>query len=142
MADSSPPDLATELARCGLRATRQRLAVLGLLRRLDHPTAAELHRRVLREQPNVSKKTVYEVLDALVRCGLASCVAQGGEPFRYEARDAAHYHARCRVCGRLHDVPAGAEGALLGHSSLPEGFRTESIQVTFVGVCPRCRDEV
>ena len=52
---------ATELAGRGLRATRQRVALLRLLRKSrTHPTAAELHRALLDEQPNVSLKTVYE----------------------------------------------------------------------------------
>ena len=46
---------ATELAGRGLRATRQRVALLRLLRRSrTHPTAAELHRELLEEQPNVT----------------------------------------------------------------------------------------
>jgi Fe2+ or Zn2+ uptake regulation protein len=137
------PETGEDLARRGLRATRQRVAVLRLLRRhRGHPTAMELHARVVSEQPSLSLKTVYDVLDTLVAAGLASRVAQAGGPARFEARLERHYHVHCRVCGRLLDAPANADGPILGRAALPEGFRVEAIHVTLEGRCLRCRDEV
>jgi Fur family ferric uptake transcriptional regulator len=145
MPDRRPNDLdpAAELAARGLRATRQRLAVLERLRVAgSHPTAADLHRQLLREQPQLSLKTVYEALDALVGAGLADCVSEGGAPYRYEANTGPHYHARCRVCGRLVDVPARSDGHIRGRTSLPEGFEVEQVRVTLLGRCHRCRDAI
>lgn len=134
---------AEELSRRGLRATRQRVAALRLLRRLkSHPTSADLHARLLLEHENVSQKTVYEILDALVQAGLASRVMAVGEPYRYEARPEPHYHAACRGCGRLYDVPANADSQIRGRASVPEGFHVEKIEVTIRGLCLRCRDEI
>jgi Fur family peroxide stress response transcriptional regulator len=131
---------AQELAARGLRATRQRIGLLLLLRRLrSHPTAAELHRSLLPEHPNLSLKTVYEALDSLVASGLAACVTEGGEPYRYEAMHAPHYHARCRVCGRLVDLDGRADGHIRARTAIPEGFDVERISVTIVGRCTRCR---
>jgi Fe2+ or Zn2+ uptake regulation protein len=135
--------VAKELSQHGLRATRQRIAALRILRRLkSHPTPAELHARILAEHRNVSQKTVYEILDALVQAGLASRVTAVGEAYRYEARAEPHYHAACRVCGRLYDVPASADSQIRGRANLPEGFHVEKIDVTIRGVCLRCRDEI
>jgi Fe2+ or Zn2+ uptake regulation protein len=135
--------VAEELSRHGLRATRQRIAALRLLRRLkSHPTSAELHARLLREHENLSRKTVYEILDALVQTGLAFRVTAVGEPYRYEARPEPHYHATCRLCGRLYDVPASADSRIRRRANLPEGFHVEKIDVTIRGVCHRCRDEI
>ena len=135
--------LIQELSRQGLRATRQRVALLRILRGAPgHPTAVELYRTLRREQRSVSKKTVYEVLSSFVREGLASCVTDGGEPFHYEARTGRHYHARCRVCEHLFDIPAAADGQIRGRTDLPEGFRVEVVNVTIRGVCIRCRDEI
>jgi Fe2+ or Zn2+ uptake regulation protein len=135
--------LAAELSGRGLRATRQRVAVLRLLRRMPgHPRAVDVHSALIRKNPSLSQKTVYEILDALVSAGLASRVMEGGEPARYEARPEPHYHARCRICGRLFDLPATADSQIRGRSSPPEGFRVERIQVTLHGLCQRCRDEI
>ncbi len=134
---------AEELSRHGLRATRQRIAVLRLLRRVQsHPTPAEVHARLPSGLENVSQKTVYEVLDALVEAGLASRVTSVGGAYRYEARKEPHYHATCRICGRLHDVPATSNSQIRGRADLPEGFQVEKIDVTIRGVCMRCRNEV
>lgn len=135
-------DLTAELAAHGLRATRQRVAVLKLLRLArNHPTAAELYRRLLKQQPNLSLKTVYDALDSLVSAKLAGCVTDGGAPYRYEGNAEPHYHAQCRVCGSLIDVPAKADGHIRGRTPLPEGFEIEEIRVTLLGRCPRCRDD-
>jgi Fe2+ or Zn2+ uptake regulation protein len=139
---SADDRIAAELAAHGLRATRQRIGILRLLRRArNHPTAAWLHRGIRKAQPNVSLKTVYEGLDSLVSVGLASCVTEGGEPYRYEANREPHYHARCRVCGRLYDLPSRADGHIRSKTAIPEGFEIERIAVTIVGRCPRCRDD-
>jgi len=132
--------LGEELLRCGLRGTRQRVGILDLLRSSgSHLTAPEIFRAIRRDQPRVSKKTIYEVLDSLVRAGLALCITDGAEPCRYEAAKAHHYHARCRICGKLFDVPANTDAQIRGRSPLPEGFRIEGISVTFRGICFRCR---
>lgn len=135
--------VAEELSRHGLRATRQRIAALRLLRRLrSHLTSAELHERLLPEHESLSQKTVYEILDALVRAGLAARMTAFGEPYRYEARPEPHYHAACRICGRLYDIPASADSQIRGRADLPEGFHVEKIDVTIRGLCLRCRDEI
>jgi Fe2+ or Zn2+ uptake regulation protein len=135
--------LAEELSSRGLRTTRQRLALLRLLRAADHhPTAIDLHKALRREQRQVSKKTVYEILNAFVREGLAACVTEGGEPFRYESTTEPHYHARCRVCGRIYDLAARANAQIRGLAEVPEGFQVESIGVTLRGVCMRCREDI
>jgi len=136
-------DAAEELARHGLRATRQRVAVLELVRaQPGHPTAADLHSSLVRTMPDLSKKTVYEILDALVTAGLAGRVTESGPPARYEGNHAPHYHARCRVCGRLYDLPAAADSQIRGRTPLPEGFRVEAIRVVLEGRCLRCADEI
>jgi Fe2+ or Zn2+ uptake regulation protein len=133
--------IAEELAARGLRATRQRVALLRLLRKSQaHPTAATLHRNLVGQHPNISLKTVYEVLDSLIGANLAACVTDGGEPYRYEAQSDPHYHARCRMCGRLYDIEASSDGHIRGRAATPDGFVVERISVTLVGRCPRCRD--
>jgi Fe2+ or Zn2+ uptake regulation protein len=141
--DFTAASLADELARHGLRATRQRVALLRLLREKEgHHTAAELHRAISRVQRNVSRKTVYEILSSFVQVGLAACVTDSGEPSaQYEASRGPHYHARCRICSRLFDLPATYESQIRGHAKVPEGFVVESVAVTLRGICLRCREE-
>ena len=133
--------LAEELTQRGLRVTRQRVATLRLLQRLrGHPTAGEIHERLLPRHPSLSQKTVYEILDALVSAGLAARVGEAGGPSRYEARPEPHYHACCRSCGALYDLPANADAEIRGRARLPAAFQLDGIDVTLRGLCLRCRD--
>ena len=64
--------LNERLATSGFRFTPQREHVYAvLLRKRDHPTAEEVFIRAKREMPEISMATVYNCLDALVKCGLA-----------------------------------------------------------------------
>jgi Fe2+ or Zn2+ uptake regulation protein len=130
---------ADELSSRGLRSTRQRVAVLELLQAdRGHPTAFEVHQRLVAQQPNVSHKTVYAILDALVDAGLARRIDRGARAARYEARPGRHDHAYCRVCGRLFDVPARSDASIRSRAEVPQGFQVETIQVTLEGCCARC----
>ena len=132
--------LTNELAQQGLRATRQRIALLRLLRdSREHPTVVELHEKLRREQRRVSRKTVYEILDSFVRAGLASCPGEGTTPARYEASGEPHDHARCRKCGRLFDLPASGVRQTPPTRTALAGFRVESVSITLRGVCRDCR---
>jgi Fe2+ or Zn2+ uptake regulation protein len=139
LSKASGGEPARELAGRGLRSTRQRIAVLRLLRAdRGHPTALDVHRRLVARQPNVSQKTVYAILDALVDAGLARRVKQFAGAARYEARLERHDHAYCRACGRLFDIPARGDSSIRTRSELPEGFEIEGVQVTLEGRCARC----
>jgi len=132
--------IENELREIGLKATRQRVAVLReLRRRQSHPTAADLHRAVERRVAGVGLKTIYHVLDSLIEAGVASLVTDAGSPYRYEARIEVHDHAHCRACGRLFDIPARSFGPTEVHAGLPEGFQPERIGVRVQGLCRRCR---
>jgi Fe2+ or Zn2+ uptake regulation protein len=140
MSGHSDQILTSELAQQGLRATRQRVALLRLLRQSrHHPTVVELHELLRQEQRRVSRKTVYEILDSFVRAGLASCPGEGGTPSRYEANREPHDHARCRKCGQLFDLPAGRVRRTPATRRALDGFRVESVSVVLRGVCRRCR---
>jgi len=136
---TSDESFAEQLTRSGLRATRQRVAVLRLLDGdRGHPSATDVHARLVAKHPNLSQKTVYEILDTLVLAGLARRVTQISGPARYEARLERHDHAWCRVCGKLFDVAARADRKIREQAELPHGFRLEAVQVTLEGRCARC----
>jgi Fe2+ or Zn2+ uptake regulation protein len=64
--------LTERLNTTGLRLTPQRQQVYDvLLQKRDHPTAEEVFIRAKQAMPEISHATVYNCLDALVKCGLA-----------------------------------------------------------------------
>ncbi|TGE04148.1 transcriptional repressor [Hymenobacter fodinae] len=97
---STPPSqsqLRGRLSQAGLRATRQRVVILeSLLTLPGHPTAEQVHRRVVELEPTVSLGTVYKALDSFVAAGLTRRVASAeGASRRYDADCSEHHHLFC-----------------------------------------------
>jgi Fur family transcriptional regulator, peroxide stress response regulator len=132
----SSRELNARLATSGLRFTAQRQQVLAvLLDKRDHPTAEEVFIRAKRQAPDISLATIYNCLDALVRCGLLRQVHLEGGAARYCPNMAEHSHFRCELCGRVYDIELAAE-ALTPH--LPRGFHVNHSEVSLRGVCAHC----
>ncbi len=71
-------EFSERLNTSGFRFTPQRQHVYDvLLQRRDHPTAEEVFIRAKRTMPDISMATVYNCLDALVKCGLPAAGATG-----------------------------------------------------------------
>lgn len=127
--------LTARLTTNGFRFTPQREHVYNvLLQRRDHPTAEEVFIRAKRAMPEISMATVYNCLDALVRCGLVRQVtlARGAARFCPNMRE--HCHFYCDTCESVFDIELPPEAGV----PLPKGFRAERYDVTIHGRCPAC----
>ncbi len=90
------PRLTERLSASGFRFTSQRRHVYGvLLQKRDHPTAEEVFIRAKRQMPDISQATVYNCLDALVRCGLVRQVMLDRGATRYCPNMEEHCHYYC-----------------------------------------------
>ncbi len=92
---ASESGLDERLARGGFRFTPQREHVYAvLLQKRDHPTAEQVFIRAKREMPDISMATVYNCLDALVKCGLARQVTleRGAARFCPNMREHCHFY--------------------------------------------------
>lgn len=138
---NEPDALADRLLRDhGLRVTVQRRLVLSLLIAHEgrHWTADEILTAVRGRAPEVARGTAYNVLEELVRVGVAEELASEGSQ-RYGLRLAPHHHFVCHRCRRWFDVvPTGVEGLALRVGQTAAGFRPDRVDVTFHGLCPDC----
>ena len=114
-----PAKLLTLEAACrdqGLPLTVQRRVILeALAGRDDHPTADDILAQVRGQLPEISRTTVYRVLDALVRLGLAVKISSPGAAVRFDCRtdtgpDMTTIRTTCPRCG---EVDMGPEAILL-----------------------------
>lgn len=127
--------LDERLARRGFRFTPQRQGVYGvLLRQRDHPTAEQVFIRAKREMPEISMATVYNCLDALVKCGLARQVALGRGAARFCPNMREHGHFYCDVCEGVYDVDLAGEPGV----ALPAGYEAERYEIAVHGRCAAC----
>ncbi len=127
--------LNERLATSGFRFTPQRQHVYAvLLRKRDHPTAEDVFIRAKRKMPEISLATVYNCLEALVKCGLARqvTVERGAARFCPNMRE--HCHFYCGACERVFDLPLPEATA----RTLPPGFRAQRFELTIHGQCPGC----
>merc|ERR1711916_316306 len=92
-------------ATSGFRFTPQRRHVYNVLvNKRDHPTAEEVFIRAKAEMPDISMATVYNCLDALVKCGLVKQVNHDRTAKRYCSNMQQHCHYYCTDCNRVFDI--------------------------------------
>ena len=101
----------------GIPVTVQRRRILeAILVRTDHPTPDQVYASVKKVLPDVSRTTVYRVLEAFVRVGVARKVCHRGAAARYEI-----------VLDRL-PLPG----------SKADGFEATDYSIQFRGICANC----
>ncbi len=126
------------LATSGFRFTPQRQQVYNvLLEKRDHPTVEDVFIRAKHEMPDISMATVYNCLDALVKCGLVRHVNLERSATRYCPNMKEHSHFYCDECGGIYDVNFAADGDRSG-LQIPEGFKVKQFDISIRGVCRDC----
>jgi len=124
------------LSTRGFRFTPQRQQVYDvLMQKRDHPTADEVFIRAKKRMPEISHATVYNCLDALVKCGLVRQVQLQRGAARFCPNMEEHYHYYCDACGSVFDVPLPKDsGTLPG----PKGFKVDHYDIAVHGRCAEC----
>jgi len=110
MDHASASPLLPRLRACGLRPTRQRLALARLL--FDggdrHVTAEQLHGEALAAAIRVSLATVYNTLHQFTTAGLLrEVVVEPGRSY-FDTNVDDHHHFFCETTGMLQDIPGSA----------------------------------
>jgi Fur family transcriptional regulator, peroxide stress response regulator len=130
--------LNERLATSGFRFTRQRRRVYDvILQKRDHPTVEDVFIRAKQAMPDISMATVYNCLDALVKCGLIRHVNLDRAATRYCPNMKEHSHFYCDECGGVYDVDFTPNGNRAG-LKVPEGFQVKQFEVSIRGVCRDC----
>ena len=126
----------------GPALTRQRKVVLEAVQTSEgHPTAAEVFEAARRLLPKISYATVYNSLRYLKEAGLVHEITFGNSASRYDRETGRHDHAICKECGELVDFNLPEALNLMLAAAEHSRFKPESIHLTLVGICPRCRTD-
>ena len=143
--DSSPTSTDTgrsQLRAAGLRATKQRVAVLSAVRYHPHSTAEQLLHVVRHDLPEITVQSIYVVISSLVSCGLVRKLDLPESPARYEMEGHDnHHHAVCRYCGRIEDVPCPVGQAPCLHPESDQAMTIEVAEVIYLAVCDDCAQQ-
>jgi len=123
-------DAAARLRTAGLRPTRQRIELVGLLfGAVDrHVTAESLHAEASRAGVPVSLATVYNTLHQFTDCGLLRQVVVDATRSYFDTNTGDHQHFFVEEDGRLIDIP-GENIAVAGVPAPPKGTTVERIDI-------------
>jgi len=126
----------------GVRATRQRGAIIALLEKLDgFRSAQELHEDLRRSGANIGLTTVYRTLQALESANLVDMVRtdSGESVYRRCAAPHHHHHLVSRSCGAAVEVSGHEVEAWAAEVAAEHGFSDVDHTVELFGTCAGCR---
>jgi len=129
-------------AGTGVRATRQRGAIMALLDTVEEfRSAQELHDELRRRGENIGLTTVYRTLQTLAAADLVDLVRTdtGESVYRRCAAPHHHHHLVCRGCGAAVEVSGREVEAWATDVAAAHGFSDVSHTIELFGTCSQCR---
>ena len=124
----------------GVRATRQRAAIAGLLDTLDEfRSAQELHDELRQRGDNIGLTTVYRTLQSMAAAGLLDTLRNDtGESVYRRCSDHHHHHLVCRSCGSTVEVGDREVEEWAADVAAKYGFSDVSHTIEIYGTCSDC----
>ena len=121
---------AERLRGAGLRPTRQRVALAGLLFAQGdrHLSAEELHEEALRCGVPVSLATVYNCLHQLTGAGLLRILAVEGARTYFDTNTSDHHHFFVEGENRVYDIAEGPV-RVVNLPEPPEGMEIANVDI-------------
>ncbi|MBE6642315.1 MAG: transcriptional repressor [Ruminococcaceae bacterium] len=109
-----------------------------VLNTCTHPSADAVYDKVKEVCPNVSKATVYRVLNDLADKGEVYRVRVLDGPDRYDKTIFKHYHVKCASCGRVVDTMYTTNEDIEKVAGENCEFKITGHEIIFEGICPEC----
>ncbi len=138
----TPPaaDFAAQLHSQGYRLTPQCQLILTAVQQAhDHITPDDVYARVHRQNPAISRATIYRTLDFLCELRLIHALYWGGQMY-YEISDAEpHHHLICRACGGILECEHELLQALFEAINKKHHFSIDMDHVALFGMCRPCQ---
>jgi Fur family ferric uptake transcriptional regulator len=137
--------LEQELISRGVRMTRQRRLLVGIIQSADrHMDVLQLWQRARARDRALNKVTVYRTLALLKKHGLVDELdllhLRGGKHY-YEARTTRdHIHLACLKCGRIEEFESSLFEKLKGQIERERRFRIRVARLEAGGYCDRCKE--
>jgi Fur family iron response transcriptional regulator len=105
-------ELKAMLRKSGLRPTRQRMSLAGILYAHGHRhiSAESLQAEAIAEKVPVSLATIYNTLHQFTEAGLLREVAVDGSRTYFDTNTSDHHHFFVEDSNEVFDVPAGETG--------------------------------
>lgn len=133
-------DFADQLRAQGYRLTPQRQMILDAVRRAgDHVTPEQIYETVHRQNPAISRATIYRTLDFLCEIRLVVAMRWGSQTYYEIAGEAPHHHVICRTCGAVEELDSQLVEAFVASVWRKQRFEIDMDHMTVFGLCKQCR---
>ena len=128
-------DIIEIFAEKDIRLTPQRISVYKfLLENRIHPTVDTVYGVLKKENPSLSKTTIYNTIEVLSNSNLIGVIRIGEGDVRLDGYVHSHGHFYCKKCATVYDF--SLEGCHMPDAL--DGFVTDSIEVSSEGICSKC----
>lgn len=128
-------DINEILSGAGLKCTKQRYAVMGVLLTADAPLTAE---EIYEKSEGMSLSTVYRTVEILCEKGIAvKHTIRDSDKFYYELINDAHRHyAICLDCHKMKYIESCPV-----YSPSIDDFTVTGHKLEIYGYCDKCREK-
>ena len=130
------------LKRANYRITPERFEVLKVVMKTGgHFGVDQLYLKLKSTGSKVSRATVYNTLDLLLRCGLISKYRFGENHSRFEKAFGRphHDHLICLECGEIIEFVSDRLAKLQVEICKKKNFKVQSSTLQIFGLCSKCQ---
>ena len=134
-------EIAEVFRKNGYKLTPQLLAVYEAINHNPtHPNAEAIYKILQPNYPSMSLATVYKTMEIFAKIGVVQVLQCAEDAHRYDYNTTPHAHIRCEKCNRVIDIDMDQEG-LRQQAAEQSGFVVNGVSISFVGICPECREK-
>ena len=127
-----------QLNEQNLKVTPQRLEILKYIdEHRIHPTVDEIYQNLKKNNPSLSKTTVYNSVETLNRYHLSQSITITGNELRYDFNRKMHYHFLCKTCGEIFDIDI----ACPIQDNINCKHKIDEVHGYFKGICKNCLEK-
>ncbi|GMV20674.1 MAG: transcriptional repressor [Vicinamibacterales bacterium] len=125
----------------GRRSGKRDVIVQTFLRQEGHLAADELVSLIRKEDPRISRATIYRTLQWMVDAGIARKVDFGEGRYRFEHayRHPRHFHLICKSCTRSFEFLSSDIEALIEEVAEARRFSPRQSVLQIYGTCEDCQ---
>jgi len=136
-------EILDKLRQREFRITPQRIAILkAFLQSQEHPSVEQVYEKVKVYFPTTSLATVYKTVTLLKELGEILEINFADGRNRYDGnKPFPHPHLVCTHCSRISDPEISLLEQLTAEVADASGYRIDSHQLAFFGVCPTCQKQ-
>lgn len=129
------------IPKLGVRSTRQRSAVVKVLRELENFSSAKtIHQELLARDLKVGLTTVYRTLQSLTEAGAVDSLhmSNGETLYRHCLNGEHHHHLVCTQCGRTVEIDGGPVEKWASEVAKKFDFQLTGHDAEIYGLCGNC----